>query len=114
MTTYPNDGSCSVTNNTATTLFNGAMPTGGYRIDNISSFATLWISEIGPAAPGAAGSFPIAAYIPMAQGQSSVPSCYETPEGYRPCGPISVYAQVPTTGNNAPASTPITARKWER
>jgi hypothetical protein len=65
----------------------------GWAVYNPSASDWLWVSSSTTAAPNAKGSIG----IPPGGG-------YETPPGYHPVGPISIYGAV--TGQ------PITARGW--
>lgn len=79
---------------TAQNLFNGVTPTNGFAVYNPDATEDLWISDSTTAAPNGQGSIRV-----VANGGG-----YETPNGYRPIGPVSIVGA--TTGHK------ITARMW--
>jgi hypothetical protein len=86
------DGSGTlVTGGMAQPLFAGLVPVNGFLVANNSS-ATLYVSDVGAASAGGAS-------IPIAPG-----AVFITPSGYKPGGPISLYAG--STGQ------PFAARRW--
>jgi hypothetical protein len=86
------DGSGTIaTGGVAQTLFGGATPANGFLLAN-NSAATLYVSDVGTATPGGAS-------IPIAPS-----AVFATPSGYRPAGPVSLYAD--TTGQA------FAARRW--
>jgi hypothetical protein len=86
------DGSGTViAGGTAQTLFAGVAPINGYLVANNSS-ATLYVSDVGPAASGGAS-------IPIPAG-----AVFMTPSGYKPAGAVSLWGSV--TGEA------FAARRW--
>ncbi|MBV9858746.1 MAG: hypothetical protein JO038_01370 [Alphaproteobacteria bacterium] len=83
-----------VTGGNAETLFSGATPANGFEICNPDPANDLWVSDSTTAAANGQGS----QIAPHGGG------CYDTPSGYRPVGPVSVYGGV--TGQK------ISARRW--
>lgn len=88
------DGAIILVGGVAQTLFNGAVPEGGFEVCNVDLSEELWLSDSTVATIGGEGCYrlPGGGYI------------YSTPYGYTPLGPVSVIAA--TTGHK------ITARKW--
>lgn len=82
------------TGGTAQTLFGGATPVNGWAIDNPNVSDDLWCSDSTTAAINGQGSYRIAA-----NGGG-----HETPQLYKPVGPLSCVG--PVTGDK------ITARRW--
>lgn len=86
------DGSGTVmTGGMAQTLFAGVVPVNGFLVANSSS-ATLYVSDVGVASAGGGS-------IPIAPG-----AVFITPSGYKPAGPVSLYAS--STGQS------FAARRW--
>jgi hypothetical protein len=86
------DGSGTVsTGGTAQTLFGGIVPGNGWLVANNSS-AAIYVSDVGTATPGGAS-------IPIAPS-----ALFATPSGYKPAGPVSLYA--------ATSGQAFAARRW--
>ena len=86
------DGSGTiVTGGMAQPLFAAVVPVNGFLVANNSS-ATLYVSDVGAASAGGGS-------IPIAPG-----AVFMTPSGYKPAGPISLYAS--STGQS------FAARRW--
>ena len=86
------DGSGTVlTGGLAQVLFAGIIPVNGFLVAN-NSTAVLFVSDVGVASAGGGS-------IPIAPG-----AVFITPSGYRPAGPISLYAS--STGQS------FAARRW--
>ena len=77
--TAATDGSATVVaGGAAQMLFAGVVPINGYLVANNSS-ATVYVSDVGPAASGGAS-------IPIAAG-----AIFMTPSGYKPAGAVSLW-----------------------
>jgi hypothetical protein len=93
------DGSTTITCNTSTMLFGGAVPPNGFMVQTQPS-GVIWINDNGPA--GISQGF---AALDYRYGVSE--STFITPSGYKPMGPVSVFC----TGN--PGTTQyVPARAW--
>lgn len=92
--TIGTDGSTTIAAGTvAQDLFTGTTPSNGFSVYNIDPNEFLWINDDDEADEDTPGSIPI---FPLGY--------FETPPGYRPIGPVSVWAE--TTGHK------LTARMW--
>lgn len=86
------DGSGQIlTGGVAQLLFGGIAPVNGYLVAN-SSPETLWVCDVGAASPGGA-SIPITST-----------AIFQTPDGYRPPGPVSIFGGT--------LAQPFAARRW--
>jgi hypothetical protein len=80
------------TGGTAQFLFGGDTPVNGFQVQNNHASEALWVNDLGTA--GVNVGFQV----------TSGGGMYQTPDGYRPPGAVSIYA--------ASTSHPFTARQW--
>ena len=95
------DGSTTITCGTSTMLFGGAVPPNGFMVE--SNYAHLFISDNGPAT-----------YDPttgLGTGFFVNPG-FTTPPGYKPMGPVSVYAYGCGSTQTGPLPAYVAARAW--
>jgi hypothetical protein len=93
------DGSATVPCGTSTMLFGGAVPPNGFMVQSAGGAAAIIVNDNGPAQVSTISS--------TTSGFSPGQSTFTSPPGYKPMGPVSVFAY------SCPGSTAyVAARGW--